>query len=173
MTRFLWGRRGLFGELPPDALERAKENLSRLWFVGRGDVWTTPSSARGEARRGRPMPYRSRGVDERGPAEDGVVAELVSPEPRNSTRPRALPLRSRSASRRPHRARTSSSETQTSLRRCSIEPIAPGKRNRRLRRLLGRCQDSRSSPAASARLAAKNETRAAKRARQGDSGADL
>lgn len=33
-TRFLWGGETLFGELPPDALERAKENLSRLWFVG-------------------------------------------------------------------------------------------------------------------------------------------
>ena len=33
-TRFLWGGRSIFGELPPDALERAKENVSRFWFVG-------------------------------------------------------------------------------------------------------------------------------------------
>ena len=34
MTRFLWGGESIFGELPPDALERAKENVSTLWFVG-------------------------------------------------------------------------------------------------------------------------------------------
>jgi hypothetical protein len=34
MTRFLWGGESLFGDLPSDALERAKENITRLWFVG-------------------------------------------------------------------------------------------------------------------------------------------
>jgi hypothetical protein len=34
MTRFLWGGESLFGELPPDALERAKENISSFYFVG-------------------------------------------------------------------------------------------------------------------------------------------
>jgi hypothetical protein len=34
MTRFLWGGESLFGELPPDALERAKENISNFFFVG-------------------------------------------------------------------------------------------------------------------------------------------
>jgi hypothetical protein len=34
MTRFLWGGESLFGELPPDAAERAKENISKFWFVG-------------------------------------------------------------------------------------------------------------------------------------------
>ena len=34
MTRFLWGGESLFGELPPDALERAKENVLGFWFVG-------------------------------------------------------------------------------------------------------------------------------------------
>jgi 16S rRNA (guanine(527)-N(7))-methyltransferase RsmG len=34
MTRFLWGGESIFGELPPDALERAKENISSFWFVG-------------------------------------------------------------------------------------------------------------------------------------------
>jgi hypothetical protein len=33
-TRFLCGRRSLFGELPPDALERAKENVAHLWLIG-------------------------------------------------------------------------------------------------------------------------------------------
>jgi hypothetical protein len=33
-TRFLWGGESLDGELPPDALERAKENLARFAFVG-------------------------------------------------------------------------------------------------------------------------------------------
>ena len=33
MTRFLWGGESLFGELPPDAVERAKENISQFWFV--------------------------------------------------------------------------------------------------------------------------------------------
>ena len=34
MTRFLWGGESIFGELPPDALERAKENLVDFWFFG-------------------------------------------------------------------------------------------------------------------------------------------
>jgi hypothetical protein len=34
MTRFLWGGESLFGELPPDVLERAKENIASFWFVG-------------------------------------------------------------------------------------------------------------------------------------------
>jgi len=34
MTRFLWGGESIYGELPPDALERAKENVADLWFVG-------------------------------------------------------------------------------------------------------------------------------------------
>src|SRR5262249_39692675 len=33
-TRFLWGGESLFGKLPPDALEQAKENISTFWFVG-------------------------------------------------------------------------------------------------------------------------------------------
>jgi hypothetical protein len=37
MTRFLWGGESIFGDLPPDALERAKENLTRFWFVGVGE----------------------------------------------------------------------------------------------------------------------------------------
>jgi hypothetical protein len=34
MTRFLWGGESLYGELPPDALERAKQNIAAFWFVG-------------------------------------------------------------------------------------------------------------------------------------------
>jgi hypothetical protein len=34
MTRFLWGGESLFGELPSDALERAKQNVAAFWFVG-------------------------------------------------------------------------------------------------------------------------------------------
>ena len=34
MTRFLWGGESIYGELPPDALDRAKENVAGLWFVG-------------------------------------------------------------------------------------------------------------------------------------------
>jgi hypothetical protein len=34
MTRFLWGGESLYGELPPDALDRAKENVAGFWFVG-------------------------------------------------------------------------------------------------------------------------------------------
>ncbi len=34
MTRFLWGGETIFGELPPDALDRAKENVASFWFVG-------------------------------------------------------------------------------------------------------------------------------------------
>jgi hypothetical protein len=34
MTRFLWGGETIFGELPPDALDRAKENVGSFWFVG-------------------------------------------------------------------------------------------------------------------------------------------
>jgi hypothetical protein len=33
-TRFLYGGESLFGELPGDALDRARENLRQLWFVG-------------------------------------------------------------------------------------------------------------------------------------------
>ena len=32
-TRFLWGGESLYGELPPHAVEKAKENLSTFWFV--------------------------------------------------------------------------------------------------------------------------------------------
>ena len=34
MTRFLWGGETIFGELPADALDRAKENVGSFWFVG-------------------------------------------------------------------------------------------------------------------------------------------
>ena len=34
MTRFLWGGETIFGELPPDALDRAKQNVGSFWFVG-------------------------------------------------------------------------------------------------------------------------------------------
>jgi hypothetical protein len=34
MTRFLWGGESLFGDLPADAVDRAKQNLERFWFVG-------------------------------------------------------------------------------------------------------------------------------------------
>ena len=34
MTRFLWGGDSIYGELPPDALERAKDNIADFWFVG-------------------------------------------------------------------------------------------------------------------------------------------
>jgi hypothetical protein len=34
MTRFLSGGESLFGELPPSALDRAKENVASFWFVG-------------------------------------------------------------------------------------------------------------------------------------------
>ena len=34
MTRFLWGGESIYGELPPDALDRAKENVADVWFVG-------------------------------------------------------------------------------------------------------------------------------------------
>jgi hypothetical protein len=36
-TRFLWGGDSVLGELPPDALERAKENLAGFTFVGLTD----------------------------------------------------------------------------------------------------------------------------------------
>jgi hypothetical protein len=34
MTRFLSGGESLFGELPPSALDQAKENVASFWFVG-------------------------------------------------------------------------------------------------------------------------------------------
>ncbi len=34
MIRFLWGGETIFGELPPDALDRAKEKVASFWFVG-------------------------------------------------------------------------------------------------------------------------------------------
>jgi hypothetical protein len=33
-TRFLWGGESLFGDLPPDAVNQAKENISRFAFIG-------------------------------------------------------------------------------------------------------------------------------------------
>jgi hypothetical protein len=66
MTRFLWGGERLFGELPADALERAKENLAQFWFVAVGDRLDDSIVLLGR-RLGvdGPMPYRSgTGVDD-------------------------------------------------------------------------------------------------------------
>ena len=37
MTRFLFGGESVYGELPHDALERAKANIAGFWFVGVGE----------------------------------------------------------------------------------------------------------------------------------------
>lgn len=76
MTRFLWGGESLFGELPPDAAERAKENISQFWFVGVRERLDDSIVLLGKKLGVGLMPYHLRHVSQRRPPLDETPAEL-------------------------------------------------------------------------------------------------
>jgi hypothetical protein len=63
-TRFLWGGESLFGDLPDDALERAKENISRFMLVGVTDRLDESLVLLGRELQVGLMPYRLRHVNQ-------------------------------------------------------------------------------------------------------------
>jgi hypothetical protein len=76
MTRFLWGGESLFGELPPDALERAKENLSTFWFVGVRERLDDSIILLGRKLGVGLMPYNRRHVSQKRPPLEETSDEL-------------------------------------------------------------------------------------------------
>jgi Sulfotransferase domain len=76
MTRFLWGGETLFGDLPPDALERAKENISNFWFVGVRERLDESIILLGRKLGVGLMPYNLRHVSQKRPPLDETSAEL-------------------------------------------------------------------------------------------------
>ena len=175
MTRFLWGGEGLFGELPPDALERAKENLSRFWFVGLGERLDDSIVLLGRRLgAGAPMPYRSRGVNEHGPGEDGAAPQLRELIAEHN----ALDLELyRFARERFEETAPSPDELERDadeLRRRSIQLIAIREAERKAAKTARVAAERAAKLAAkTAKLAAKNETRAAKQTPPGGAGEAL
>jgi Sulfotransferase domain len=76
MTRFLWGGESLFGELPPDAVERAKENISKFWFVAIRERLDDSIVLLGKKLGVGLMPYHHRHVSQKRPPLDETPAEL-------------------------------------------------------------------------------------------------
>jgi Sulfotransferase domain len=76
MTRFLWGGESLFGELPPEALERAKENISNFWFVGVRERLDESIILLGRKLGVGLMPYYLRHVSQKRPPLDETSDEL-------------------------------------------------------------------------------------------------
>jgi Sulfotransferase domain len=76
MTRFLWGGETIFGELPPDALERAKENLSTFWFIGIRERLDDSIVVLGRKLGVGLMPYNLRHVSQKRPPLDQTSDEL-------------------------------------------------------------------------------------------------
>ena len=76
MTRFLWGGESLFGELPPDALERAKENISKFWFVGFRERLDDSIILLGRKLGVGLMPYGTRHVSQKRPPLEETSEEL-------------------------------------------------------------------------------------------------
>jgi hypothetical protein len=76
MTRFLWGGESLFGELPSDAAERAKENISKFWFVGIRERLDDSIVVLGKQLGVGLMPYHLRHVSKRRPPLEETPAEL-------------------------------------------------------------------------------------------------
>ena len=75
-TRFLWGGESIFGELPPDALERAKENVAGLWFVGLAERLDDSIVLLGRRLETGLMPYDRRHVSQKRPSLGETPAEL-------------------------------------------------------------------------------------------------
>ena len=76
MTRFLWGGESLFGELPPDAVDRAKENISNFFFVGVRERLDESIILLGRKLGVGLMPYYLRHVSQKRPALDETSDEL-------------------------------------------------------------------------------------------------
>jgi hypothetical protein len=76
MTRFLWGGESLFGELPPDALERAKANIASFFFVGVRERLDESIILLGRKLGAGPMPYYLRHVSWRRPQLGETSPEL-------------------------------------------------------------------------------------------------
>jgi len=76
MTRFLWGGESLFGELPADAVDRAKENISQFWFVGVSERLDDSIVLLGKKLGVGLMPYHLRHVSQKRPPLDETPAEL-------------------------------------------------------------------------------------------------
>jgi hypothetical protein len=76
MTRFLWGGESLYGELPPAALERAKENLASFWFVGLSERLDDSIILLGRRLGVGLMPYWLRHVSQQRPSLDETAEEL-------------------------------------------------------------------------------------------------
>jgi hypothetical protein len=76
MTRFLWGGESLFGELPPDAGERAKENIGKFWFVGTRERLDDSIVVLGRKLGVGLMPYNLRHVSQRRPPLSETSDEL-------------------------------------------------------------------------------------------------
>ena len=77
MTRFLWGGETIFGELPPDALDRAKENISNLWFIGIRERLDDSVLLLGRKLGIGVMPYHRRHVNLTRPQAEEIPAELL------------------------------------------------------------------------------------------------
>ena len=75
-TRLLWGGESLFGELPPDALERAKENLAGFWFVGLSERLDDSIVLLGRKLGVGLMPYWLRHVNRERPSLEETTDEL-------------------------------------------------------------------------------------------------
>jgi hypothetical protein len=76
MTRFLWGGESLFGELPPDALERAKRNIENFWFVGLRERLDESIVLLGQKLGVGLMPYYLRHVSQKRPPLEETSEEL-------------------------------------------------------------------------------------------------
>ena len=94
MTRFLWGGESIFGELPTDALERAKENISSFWFVGVRERLDDSIILLGRKLGVGLMPYFLRHVSQTRPSLDDDLRRSAPADRRaQRARPRALPVR--------------------------------------------------------------------------------
>jgi hypothetical protein len=74
-TRFLWGGE-FFGDLPAEALERAKENISRFWFVGISERLDESLVLLGRKLGIGPMAYHLKHVSKRRPPLEETSGEL-------------------------------------------------------------------------------------------------
>jgi hypothetical protein len=76
MTRFLWGGDSIYGELPHDALDRAKENVADLWFAGMRERLDESIILLGRKLGIGLMPYNLRHVSKKRPALEETSPEL-------------------------------------------------------------------------------------------------
>ena len=104
-TRFLWGGTSIYGELPSDALEQAKEKISRFAFVGITERFDESIVLLGRVGVGL-MPYRLKHLN-RHPSlaakNPASFARSPSPSTTRSTSSSTASRESASTSRRPPR----------------------------------------------------------------------